>query len=187
MIKSIRMSTLSILALGTFALAGCGSQEDTIEAENESAESVAEKVAKSNIRPTPGRWEAKMTIEKLEMPDMPPEMKDMMKKQLGSAQTFSSCLTPEQAAKPNAEFFRGSESSGCTYDKFEMGGGKIDAAMTCDQNGQTQNMTMNGTYSEESYDINVNVDGAAAPNQSMAMTMAISARRVGECNGKEGQ
>ena len=45
-------ATCSIAAL---LLAACGSS-DTVEAENESVGSVAEKVAKSDIKPNPGKF-----------------------------------------------------------------------------------------------------------------------------------
>ncbi|MCB2078012.1 MAG: DUF3617 domain-containing protein [Novosphingobium sp.] len=183
MTTPFRLATLSMISAGAIALAGCGSNE-SVEAENESAESVAEKVANAEIKPKPGMWESTMTVEKLEIPNMPPEAKEMMQAALGKGQTFKSCLTPEEAAKPNAEFFQG-KNSGCTYEKFNMAGGTIDAVMTCSEGGQTQNMTMAGKYSEESYDIKVTADGEAQPGMPMSMAMSIASKRIGECTGKE--
>lgn len=166
------------LAVG---LAGCGSS-DTVEAENESVESVAEKVANSDIKPNPGKWESKMTLEKMEMPGMPKEMQGMMQQQLGKVTTTSNCLTPEQVNKPDGDFFKPGEASGCTYKTFSMGGGKIDAVMTCEEGAMTQNMTMNGTYSAESYTMNVSAEGKME-GQPMAMAMKIESKRIGECDG----
>jgi len=174
---------LSALAGATLLVAGCSSP-DSVEAENESAESVAEKVAKSNIRPRPGRWESTMKILKLDIPDMPPEAQQMMKQHMSAAQTSLNCLTPEEAAKPDAEFFQ-QNSSGCTYENFQMAGGKLDAKMTCEENGAKQMMEMSGTYSEESYNLNVSADGVGPNGQAMSMAMSIASRRVGECTGDE--
>jgi hypothetical protein len=172
-----------VLPLTALALAACNNS-DTIVAKDESAESVAAKVAKSNIKPLPGRWESTMKIEKMEMAGMPPEAKAMMDKQMASAQTFTTCLTPEQAAHPDAGFFQGNES-GCKYDKFMMAGGKLDAVMTCDMNGRKQKMTMSGTYGEEAYTINMSSTGEAQPGMPMNMVMSVASRRVGDCDGKE--
>ena len=183
MTENFRIAALSAVALGSFALAGCGSN-DTVEAENVSAESVAEQVAKADLTPQAGRWESTMTIEKMEIGGMLPEAQKAMKDHMGTTQTFTSCLTPEEAAKPKADFFQGKDS-GCDYEKFSMGDGKIDAVMTCQENGHSQKMTMMGTYGEQSYDMKVTADGEAGPGMPMSMAMSITSRRVGECNGNE--
>jgi hypothetical protein len=125
-----------------------------------------------------------MKIEKMDMPGMPADAKAMMNKQMASAHTFTSCLTPEEVNQPNAEFFQGNDS-GCKYDKFLMAGGKVDAVMTCDANGQKQKMTMSGTYGEDAYEMKVSSTGEMQPGMPMNMAMTIASRRVGDCNGKE--
>lgn len=178
-----RLAAAAVIAAGSFAITGC-SDKDSVHAENESLESVAAKVADSNVKPLPGQWQSTMKIEKLDIPNLPAEAKAAMQQQMGAAQSFSSCLTPEQAAKPSAEFFQGKQS-GCTYEKFAMEGGKIDAVMTCANGGQNQKMTMTGVYGAEAYDIRISADGEMQPGMPMSMTMAISSKRTGECTGKE--
>ncbi len=181
---TMRLSAFATVAIGALALAGCGSS-DTIEAENESVESVAEKVAKADIRPSPGKWVSKMTIEKIEIPGLPPEMQGMMKAQMGKIEESSSCLTPEEAEKPDADFFQPGADSGCKYNSFKMGGGEIEADMTCEKGGMAQNMKMSGTYSEESYAMKVSAEGNMQ-GQPMSMAMAIESQRVGECDAQDG-
>ena len=183
MITTLRLATLPLVAIAAAALTGCGNGKDEVKAENESVESVAAKVADSDIRPSAGQWQSSMKIEKLEMEGLPPEAAAAMQKQMGATQTFTSCLTPEQAAKPNAEFFQGSKNSNCTYEKFSMSGGKLDAVMTCKEGGQAQRMTMQGSYGEEAYDIRVTADGEAQAGMPMSMAMSISSKRIGECKG----
>ena len=81
MTRSIRLASISVLVTGALAVSACGGG-DTIEAENESVEAVAEKVAKADVRPNPGRWESKMKIVKMELPGLPAEAQGMMKSQL---------------------------------------------------------------------------------------------------------
>ena len=174
-----RTGAFAAAVLATFALAACSSG-DTVEAENESAESVAKRVAESDIKPLPGKWESTMSLQSIEIPGMPAEMQDMMKQRMGKMNTTTSCLTAEQVEKPNADFFGPGEGSGCTYNSFKMGGGKIDADMTCQQQGMTQNMQMTGTYSEEHYSMNMTADGEVQ-GQPMKMAMKVESSRVGEC------
>lgn len=174
-----RLAAVSLTA--SLFLAGCGSSNDEVKAENESVESVAKKVADSNIKLSPGEWQSTMKIEKLEMKGLPPEATAAMQKQMGAAQTFKSCLTPEQAEKPSAEFFQGKQNSNCTYEKFTMSGGTIDAAMTCKEGGQTQKMTMQGSYGAEKYDIRFTAEGEAQPGMPMSMEMQMTSTRVGDC------
>jgi len=180
---NFRLAAATLIAAGSFAITGCGSK-DSVHAENESAESVAAKVDEAGVKPKPGQWQSTMKIEKLDIPNLPAEAKAAMQQQLGATQSFASCLTPEQAAKPSAEFFQG-KKSGCTYEKFTMEGGKIDAVMACAAGGQTQKMTMSGAYGAEAYDIRISANGEMQPGMPMAMTMAISSKRTGECTGKE--
>jgi hypothetical protein len=168
--------------IAVLSLTAC--KKEAVVAKNESVESVANKVAKSGIKPLPGRWEASMKLEKMDLPNMPPDAKAMMDKQTGVTQTFASCLTPQQAAKPDAGFFQ-KNAQDCTYDHFVMADGRLDSEMTCKQGPRQIKMTMAGTYGESSYDIHINSQGEMQPGMPMSMAMSITAHRVGDCNGSE--
>lgn len=182
----LRRSTL-LAAAACVALAGCSDAgTDSVEAEKgESAASVAKKVANSDVRPSPGRWESEMKIEKMEIPGMPPEVQKMMEAQIAKVQKSSSCLTKEEAEKMDGEFFQPGNEEDCTYDKFKMADGKLDAVMKCTAGGRTQNMTMKGTYSDQAYTMNVTADGEIEAGKTMNMAMSISSKRTGECTGDE--
>ena len=180
-----RFATFAAIALGAFAVAGCSSQ-DSIEAKNESVESVAQKVASSSFKFNPGRWEATVKLEKLDIPGMPPEAKKMMQQHMSATQTSVSCLTPEKAEKPDASFFQ-PDASGCIYEKFDMADGKLDAVMTCENGGQMQKISLNGTYDEENYNMRMSSEGVGPDGKPVSMDMTVVSRRVGECNGKEEQ
>ncbi len=182
MIRMFHRSALCTVAAGALALAGCNKQ-DSIEAKDESAESVAAKIAKSNLMPKAGRWESTLSIENMEFPDMPPETQELMREHMKTSRTSFTCLTPEEAAKPDAEFFQ--QDSGCTYDNFSMAGGKIAADMTCNHDGGVQQINLSGTYGEESYTMNVSSTGKVGNGMPMSMAMSLASRRVGECDGTE--
>lgn len=176
------LALASLSALAALSLAAC--KKDTVVAKDESVESVARKVAASDIKPLPGRWESTMKLAKIDMPGLPPEAREAMNQQMGAARTATTCLTPEQAANPNADFFqKGAEN--CKYDRFAMTGGKIDAVMTCTQDSTAIKMSMAGSYSETAYDIKVRSEGEMEPGMPMAMEMTVASRRVGDCTGSE--
>ena len=136
----------------------------------------------------PGLWESKVTIEKFDIPGMPPEMAQRMKTMMAENQEhgFQTCLTAEDVKRPKEDFFAGKNNQ-CRYEHFTMGGGKIDAAMHCGgKDGGTQVMQMAGTYSPDSYQMQtaMKLNGAGAQG-GMNMSMRVEAQRVGEC--KPGQ
>lgn len=182
---SFRTATLAVAtAIAVLSLAAC--KKDSVVAKDESAASVAKKVQASNIKPLPGRWESSMKFEKMDLPNLPPQAKEAMNKQMKVAQTFASCLTPEEANKPNGSFFqKGAEN--CNYEHFVMADGKIDAAMTCKERNTEVKMTMAGSYSESNYDIQVKSQGEMQPGMPMSVEMSIASRRTGDCNGSEGK
>lgn len=178
------MRTLFVLPLAAaVSLAACQGGDEVV-AKDESVESVAKKVAASDIKPRPGRWESNVKIDGMDIPGMPPEAKAAMNKQMSAAQTFATCLTPEEAEKPDGGFFQAGAQD-CKYDSFVMAGGRIDAVMTCKQQGANLKMTMGGTYSETEYAVKVSSTGEMQPGQTMSMDMAINSRRTGDCNGTE--
>jgi hypothetical protein len=157
----MKSAILTIVLL--LPLAACGSKP-TVDEKNASVEQVANKVAevsKSEGTIRPGQWQSTMTIEEMDMPGMPPEARDQMKK-----------------------MFAGNEQ--CRYDHFTMGNGKIDAEMHCNQAGSAQTMTMAGTYGPDSYAMHMTSKTEGGPaGEAMSMKMRVEAKRVGECTAKQ--
>ncbi|HUE79745.1 MAG TPA: DUF3617 domain-containing protein [Sphingomicrobium sp.] len=168
-------------------LAAC-SNEPEVSARNATAEEVADQVADaggSDSFVRPGKWQSRVTIEKFELPGAPPEAAAAMRRMYDRAQVDESCLTPEQAKRPKEDFFAGA-SKNCRYERFDMGGGKIDAVMKCTGEGAAQTMTMQGTYGPENYQMRMNMEANAGSGPAGAMTMAmrVDAKRIGECDPK---
>ena len=166
-------------------LAACGGP--TVDEENASVEEVAERVRAASddeglLRA--GQWSTTVSIEEMDMPGIPPEAAEQMKRMVAQSHTAESCLTPEEARRPKGDFFGGNEN--CRYDHFRMGGGKIDAAMRCEQGGSAQLMQMAGTYSPESYQMRMKATTQGGPGgEAMTMRMKVEAKRVGECAGRK--
>ncbi len=181
---TITTRTTLLLAGAAAALSLSACKKNSVEADNASVETVAKKVAASSIKPKPGLWVSTVKIDKMDIAGMPPQAKAMMQQQMAQSHTASSCLTPQQADKPDASFFQ-QAAKDCTYDHFAMADGKIDGKMTCKRGATSQTMTMNGTYGTDNYNMVINMQGEAQPGMPMTMAMNVSSKRTGECTGKE--
>lgn len=167
-------------------IAACDSSPE-IRADNAKPSEVEAKVRAATaggefVRP--GKWLTSITIEEMNIPGMPPEFAAKMKQQQVAGRDVESCLTADQAKQPKDGVFAGVDKS-CRYDRFTMDGGKIDAAMTCNQNQTVQKMTMAGSYSRERYDMamTTRIEGGG-PTAGTSMKMKVAARRVGACDTK---
>jgi len=173
----------SYMLLGlVLLLAACGSGP-TVEEENASVEEVAEKVRAASDNEgllRPGQWQTRVSIEEVDMPGMPPQAAEQMKRMMAMSQTSEMCLAPEEVERPSGDFFGAGEN--CRYDHFKMGGGKIDAAMRCTHGGGSQRMEMAGTYSRDAYEMRMKSQMQGGPGGGPAtMTMKVEAKRLGEC------
>lgn len=181
----MRRSTFALIL--PLALAACG-DDATVEKKNASTAEVAKSVADAGMKLNPGRWELTMKFAKFEVEGMPPEAQKAMREMMGQTRTYASCLTKEEAEKPDGSFF-GQENENCRYDTFTMGGGKIDAAMTCKDKGTQGSgeakMTMAGTYSADTYDMTMKMQGKAPNGNAMNIEMAAASKHVGACKGDE--
>jgi hypothetical protein len=180
-----------LLLIAPLALAACN-KAPSVDVRNASAEEVQAKVAASGASQAlkPGRWEGQVEVTELQMPGMPPAAAAQMKSQMAKASKFASCLTPEEAKKPTAEFF-GRKGNGCRYDRFTMHDGKIDAVMSCATPGAkaaAMTMTMNGTYAPDHFELAMTskmAGGAGQPAGGMSMAMKMNSRNIGACKGDE--
>lgn len=172
------MKNLPVIAAGLLALAAC-SQEPEEKGRQMSAEEVADEL--SEMRIEPGQWEATNEILSANAPGMP---EGMLKQMVGQKTTVQNCITPEQAAKPSANFLAAQENSNCTYQDWSMDGGRMTGTMTC-EGGEMPGkmvMTMEGEYGSTRYDMNMDMQTSGLPNNmSMTIKARTTGRRVGDC------
>jgi len=181
-----KMHKAAVIAAGVVALGACN-QSPSVNEKNASVDEVAAKVRAANGSEgfvKPGEWQSHVTIESFDIPGMPAEAVKQMRSSIAQNRenSFTSCLTEEDAKQPKGKFFTGNDQ--CRYDHFTMGGGKIDAAMKCASGqGMTQVMTMKGNYSPTSYDMRMTMkgEGMSGPASGMTMQMRVESKRVGEC------
>jgi len=176
-----------VLALPLICLAACDSGPD-VDAKNAKPSEVAKQMRDAVGQETfvrPGKWLSTVTIEEMTIPGMPPEFAARMKETMAKQRQVESCLTPEEAKRPKGDFFAADKS--CTYDHFKLGDGKIDAAMRCDQGNVVQALTMQGSYTPDTYQMamSTKMEGKG-PQAGTVMKMRVDAKRTGECDGREG-
>ena len=158
-------------------LAACGSEPE--KKGDMTAEEVADQLKDMKIQP--GQWEATHEIVSASAPGIPA---DSLKSMVGQKSTVSNCITPEQAAKPSANFLAAQQSNNCTYQDWNMDGGKMTGTMTCEGNGMPGKviMTMSGDYGNTAYALDMDMNTTGLPgNMTMNIKAKTTGRRVGEC------
>ena len=171
-------------ATGLLLLSACGKSEEKAAVDGSlSADDVAD--AAAALKLTPGQWETTMEIIDVKMEGLPEGAPGgMMNNMIGTKTTIKSCITPEQAEKPNAEFLSAQKDANCSYSTFDMSGGLIKAAMTCsskEQPGEVK-LNMTGKYGSGSYEMNQDMSMAGfQPGMAMAMKSKVTGRHIGDC------
>lgn len=173
------------ILLGLLALAACD-KGPAVKVTNATPEEVAAKVRESRageLQLEPGEWQIVTKLKLVDAQGLPSGAVDQMKSAMQRSSTDRQCLTPEDVKRPNSGLFAGRENSRCKYDSFEMGGGKIKAAMRCPgAEGAEMLMAMDGSYAPKSYQVDATMDMAIpGAGQKMKMVMQAAGTRIGEC------
>lgn len=169
--RGLTFVSMAALMLG---LAACNSNEG-VTAKDASVEDVAQAIAKSDIALSPGRWETSVSMNGKALP-VPGADKEAM----------ATCLTKADIEKMDEKMMQKPMES-CKYDSFTMAGGKIEGAMSCNPpegQGAAMKMTMGGTYTPETYDLEMTTE-ISMGGKSQTTKMQVASRRVGECDGTE--
>ena len=165
---------LTVAAIGAaLALGGCGKSEDTATSST------------GTVKREAGNWKTDVKLVKFEMPGVPENVKDQMSKQFAAASGTEQCLTQEQADK---EDVAGALSKGygeaCTWNKNQIGSGKIDVAGTCTQGAQKVELALAGTLDTKKTDVLVTSKGKSPMGGGdMEMQMQVTSTNIGPCKG----
>lgn len=142
---------------------------------------VQEKIASEQIKPQAGQYRSSAKLVSIDIPGAPPQLAEMMGKAM-EAQTSEYCLTQEQVDKGFEEMAKESQQGDCSFQKFDMEGGNIDAVMTCKaQNDAQMQVAMTGKGTETSMDMTMTLEGEAPQVGKMKMVMQSKQERIGDC------
>jgi hypothetical protein len=167
-------------------LAACNSKP-AVHAENASVGEVAA-ATQDAARLQPGKWETSVSILSLEGPGLPPQMATAMKERMAS-QKVETCLTPEQAAKPPRDMLGAAKN--CTYETFEMSGGKLSGTLVCKNApgmpGGEMRARMSGNFASTSYDVTseTTMSMPAMPGRpagDVTSKTQVIGKRIGDCD-----
>ena len=172
-------TTIAIMMLG--GLVGCGSSGADNAGGSVSADKVADRMA-DMVRPEPGLYRSTSTVISVEAPGAPDGVADMLKKSMSSGHTSEYCLTPEEAAKGYEEMARRAQHGNCTFQRFDVSGGKIDAVMNCaaPQGGKAQ-IALNGTGTSTSSVMDMKMQMEAPGMGKMNTHTKVESKRIGPC------
>lgn len=173
---------LAGLAL-TAALAACGSGEKTpAPGKTVSAEQVAAR-AQGAVRPQAGKYRSSMELLDFAMPGMPDAAKAQMRQAFASglAQGNEFCMTAEQADP--RQMLQNMAESKCTFSKFDVDGGKVDAQMSCTgDDGIASTVQMQGQMTADSSTMTMAMERTMQGVGKMQMKMRVTSQRIGECS-----
>ncbi|WP_162935760.1 DUF3617 domain-containing protein [Tsuneonella amylolytica] len=167
-----------------FVLAACGS-----ESEPRTAEEVVAEAGKLE-KPRPGQYETQVELLEFSVPGLPPKQAEQLRSMMGNVQEKASsyCLTQAEADKGFEDSIRkmteGTGGMKCEFDKFDAGGGKLDAALSCTGGqGLNSTITIDGTTGAEASTMNVRMAQKAPmiPGGEVVMRMRMDSKRTGDC------
>lgn len=182
-----------IAALPLLALAACN-QQSTQESAAKTGEVSLTNAAPSEVAKqaraagpahfSPGEWETRVEITDIDMPGVPPQVRDRMMGAMKAVRTVKTCVTAEQASKPQSDVLTGKTDGRCTYDSYDMADGRIDARMHCTApQGGSMTQTIAGTFTETSFALASEMRSSGGPGGAGAMHMKAktSGSRLGDC------
>lgn len=131
----------------------------------------------------PGNWEATSVLADLTLPpDVPAGAEDMLRSMLGGeGMTSQHCVTQEDIDSAPERIFQETDGQ-CEYSQFDMSGGQMHAVAQCNMDdGGVMNMTMDGTYTDTTYSMTMQMQGDAGMGP-MTMSFDVAGHRVGDCS-----
>jgi hypothetical protein len=177
-----RIATTITAAAAALLLAGCSGGNADADGNGEvSIKEAAEQARDELPKPQPGLYKTTVTMTALDIPGMPPEMKDHG---AGLVRTFEDCLTAEEVDKGYEAMIKQGQDGQCTYENFALAGGRLEAVMVCQAEGRAIRTSMSGTTTSTGADLTATTamefDGAGKGT----MTATIKHQRVGDCPAK---
>lgn len=121
-----------------------------------------------------GQWEIAVTVDTMEMPDMPAAVARMM---VGKTTRVKHCISPEAAARGPQDLIRTDKS--CVFDSYSMKDGQLNSAMTCRRGGSTMSTVTTGSFTAKSFTATGRTVSTGA--RPMRMTATSRGKFVGAC------
>ena len=183
------MQARNVLAIAvSTALAACGpgpTADGPGATAKGSERSVAAQVAAAGAdlpRPDPGLYRTTVQIVEFDMPGAPNGAAEMMRDSMQQDRTSDNCVTPADVEKGYEDMVRRSQQGDCTFKRFDVAGGRIDAAMACrSERGGTSDIIMTGRAERTSSDMDMTMKMKLPGMGQSTMRMKSRSERIGPC------
>lgn len=160
------------ILMAALALGGCGGAAER----NQSANDVAATLGGITIQP--GLWVITSEVTEVSAPNLPLQARDRM---LGARPPIRSCITPEQAARPDARFLAAEGGNGCSYADFAMANGRMTGTMRCPEAAGATTAQMTGDYRPDRYVLTMTIETPMPDGAVMRVNTRTVGRRTGDC------
>jgi uncharacterized protein DUF3617 len=157
------------------AAAGCGGAEDREMSANEVAAELRD------LRIEPGLWRVTSEVTAARGANLPLAAKARIE---AHRRVASSCVTPAEAARPEANFLRQQRDGHCGYRGFSLSGSRMRGQMRCAGGGLPGTVTteMDGRYRPGAYELTMRMTSTGMPEgANMVIETRTIGRRVGAC------
>lgn len=175
-------SQLGALAL-VLALTACGDGAESPSGSDGVSPTRAQVASRARdfVRPEPGLYRSTVEVLEVDIPGAPPQMAEMIRESGQTGQTNQYCVTPADVEKGFEEAVRKSQRGDCDYQRFDVDGGKIEAAMTCIEAGRSVNLTLSGSGDSTSSDMSMTMKLDMAGMGEGTIRARSRSERIGEC------
>jgi len=149
-------------------LAACSAPSSVGMSEDEVAAELA------NLRIAPGRWRLVTEVLDASGPDLPRDIRNRM---IGPRNDLTTCITPAQAARPQANFLALGEARRCAYSALEIRSGRLRGSMRCGP----MDVRIVGRFAADAFETRM-FNGSPVPGGgTMLVTLRGAGRRLGNC------
>ena len=180
------MNTLRVAAgalAGLISLASCSDSSADKDGDGvvDSAERAAEMDYDAFVPMKSGLWETKFVFTDIDVPTLGKSQKRQMMEEVAKGASSRSCLTPEQAKKPGADFFGGDGAEKCMYKSFDVSGQNVKMTLTCGMEGMgSVDMELAGVMGETEF----NYESEVAVRLPMIGKVKMTGNALGKYAGK---
>jgi hypothetical protein len=137
-----------------------------------SVDEVAGELARMEVEP--GLWLLTSEVVEVRAPGLPRDVRNRM---VGPRRQLRHCITPEQAARPDANFLAARRERDCTYRDFAVRDGRISGSMLCSD----ARARMDGRYGPRAYDMRMEMESPLPDGAVMTLELRTRGRRIGAC------
>lgn len=128
-----------------------------------------------------GQWETRFLFTDIDVPTLGKSEKRQIMREVAKGASSRSCLSPDQAKKPGADFFGGNGAEKCVYKSFDVSGQNVKMTLTCGMEGMgSVDMELSGVMGETEF----NYESEVAVRLPIVGTVKMKGNAIGKHVGQ---